>query len=77
MRYEIIVEKKENQTFTAYCPAVPHTQIYGDTIDAVLGLMRQEFLCYVHDPEAEFVVMLDDQKQKMDTSVRQAPPPLP
>lgn len=56
MKYEIIVEKMENKTFTAHCPAVPRMQIYADTLDGVLGIMRREFLCYVHDPNAEFEI---------------------
>jgi hypothetical protein len=66
MKYQVLVEK-QNETYTACCPVVPHLRVTDGSVNSVLAGLRREFLCYVHDPDAELEIMLNNQKLKIDT----------
>lgn len=59
MKYQIVVEKMENDLYLAYCPVITSLRAIGADIDSVLCILQRDFMCYLHDPEAEMEIMMN------------------
>lgn len=59
MKYQIIVEKTENDLYFAYCPMIANLRAVGADIDSVLCRLQRNFLCYLHDSEAEMDIVMN------------------
>lgn len=57
MKYKIVVLKKNESLYLAYCPLMPDMRAMGGTMDLALSSLMREFLCYLHDAKAEFEII--------------------
>jgi predicted RNase H-like HicB family nuclease len=58
MRYQIIIEKEAESKYVAYSPVISSLRITGDSADDVLEALRQRLMCFVHDTEAQFEIIV-------------------
>jgi len=59
MKYKIIVGKSNENFYFAYCQLIPGIQVCGVSAAAALDKLQKELLCFLHDPKAEFEIVVD------------------
>lgn len=60
MKYQVIVEQVDNNTYSAYCPLILSFRSYGNDINSALDKFKQNVLCYLHDYDVVFDITIDE-----------------
>lgn len=62
MKYRIVIKKLDEQTYAAMCPIIgQHVRATGTSVQSALGGLQQDLLCRLHDPAAEFEIVMTHQ----------------
>jgi len=59
MKYQIIVEKANDNRFLAYCPMVKNLRANGISVSAAVENLRNKIICYIHDDAMELEIVVD------------------
>jgi predicted RNase H-like HicB family nuclease len=64
MKYQIIIEKTNDNQYLAYCPTVD-VSASGTDAHKALAALNQYMLCFLHDCDAQLEVMAQHFPRKM------------
>lgn len=59
MKYQIIVEKANDNRFLAYCPMVKNLKANGRSVNSAVENLRKNIICYIHDDAIELEIVVD------------------
>jgi hypothetical protein len=58
MKYRIVIEKINDDSYCACCPSVKSLEAYGQSVDAALLALQRRMLCFVHDSDVELDITM-------------------
>ncbi|OGS35760.1 MAG: hypothetical protein A2293_07650 [Elusimicrobia bacterium RIFOXYB2_FULL_49_7] len=61
MKYIINIEKVNDSTYRAYCPVIKELQATGTCVNSALARLQQDFICFIHDPDAEMEIKMHEE----------------
>ncbi len=73
MRYPILIKKISQKKVIAICPLLRELYAVGQDTDEALNLLTRKFMCFVHDPEAQFEIIPIEPSGKHCGKNRQLP----
>jgi predicted RNase H-like HicB family nuclease len=66
MKYQIIIEKTNDNLYLAYCQKIMHIRAEGPTLHLALSNLKENMLCYLHDYAPELEVVMADPRNKKE-----------
>lgn len=67
MKYCIKVGKLDDGSYLAYCPLLKNMHASGESMNSALANLHQGFVCFLHDPQAEFEIVSDKRHDGLNT----------
>jgi hypothetical protein len=65
MQYRVIVEKSCRGGYDAYCPVSASFRASGDSLSSALDSLQKQLLCYLHDPQIELDVIIENSESSL------------